>query len=210
MPLREKTIALATRYESIGSLIRHYLASNHRMNVLWQTSIGEDAIRQCRKKPPRILITSPIYRDYSGVNLAKAIRKQSPDVRILLYAGILHRDMVDQMMAAQVHGIVAAYSPLPTLITAITVLCEGGCYFDGITESMLHSPDKQSSPLTAREQSVLRLVAEGFSTKEIASALELSVKTIEKFRERIMAKLGLHDAVKLTRYAIRTGISSLD
>jgi DNA-binding NarL/FixJ family response regulator len=75
---------------------------------------------------------------------------------------------------------------------------------------MLHSPDKQSSPLTAREQSVLRLVAEGFSTKEIASALELSVKTIEKFRERIMAKLGLHDAVKLTRYAIRTGISSLD
>jgi DNA-binding NarL/FixJ family response regulator len=114
------------------------------------------------------------------------------------------------MTAAQVHGVVAAQSPLPALITAINVLLEGGRYFDRFTESLFHAPSDTTAALSRREKEVLRLVAEGFSTKEIASELGICVKTAEKFRERIMTKLNLHDAVKLTRYAIRTGISSLD
>jgi DNA-binding NarL/FixJ family response regulator len=206
----KKTVALASQYEAIGNLIRHYLTDHTEFAVCWETTNARDALRLCAKRPPNVLIISPVFPDSSSPDLTVAIRALNPDIRILLFAGVLHQDLVHRMIGAEVHGIVSASSPLPTLLTAIDVLMEHGCYFDGIAESFFHPPKEIYSPLSVREKSVLHLVAEGFSTKEVASELGICVKTAEKFRERIMKKLNLHDAVKLTRYALRNGISSLD
>jgi len=207
--LSEKTVALASRFEAIGGLLRHYLTSMD-FPILWEALSGEESLRMCQKKAPKILIISPVYPDFSAPELTKAARALNPDIKILLFTGILHKDFVRQMIQAEVHGIVAASSPLPSLLTALDVLQHGGCYFDGVTESYLHASKETGAALSARERSVLRLIAEGLSSKEVASTLEISVKTAEKFRERIMKKLDLHDAVRLTRYAIRNGISVLE
>lgn len=211
MPKRtdDHSIALISQYASIGGLLRHYLASHARMEVLWEANTGEDGLRQCARKSPSLAIVSPNYPDMSGGQLARTLRERHPELRVLLFAGIMHPELVREMMDARIHGIVAARSPLPSLLTGVRVVLDGGCYFDGVAESMLHAPPPGVAPLSTRERLVLRLIAEGFSTKEIAGEIAVSVKTAEKYRERIMAKLDLHDAVKLTRYALRHGISAL-
>jgi DNA-binding NarL/FixJ family response regulator len=206
----KRTLALASQYESIGSLIRHYVCETTEIAVTWETTSAREALALCEKQPPNVLIISPFFRDATAPHLAHSIREMNPDIRILLFAGVLHEDLVHQMIAAEVHGIVSAHSPLPTLLTAIDILLNHGCYFDGVAETYFHSSKPVCQALSKRENSVLRLVATGLSTKEVASELGIGVKTAEKFRERIMKKLNLHDVVKLTRYAIRNGISSLD
>ena len=79
-------------------------------------------------------------------------------------------------------------------------------YFSPVIEEARRLGKVGQGPLTEREIAALRLIAEGHSTKEMASALEISVKTAEKYRERIMRKLDLHDAVQLTHFAIRRGL----
>lgn len=206
-----KSVALASQFQSIGTLLRHFLVTEEKIDISWVANSGVDAIRLCAKKPPSVLITSPNFSDMTGADLVPTIRRDHPSVRILLFTGTLHRELVQGMMAMQIHGIVSARSPISALVTAVAVLKEGGCYFDPLSEPFLHAP-KERNPhqLTNRERTVLRLVAEGFSTKEIADQLNIRFKTADKFRGHIMQKLNLHDAVKLTRYAILNGICPLN
>ncbi len=207
----EKSVGIASQFASVGDLLAHFLATQERFFVTWKVNLAADAISQCGRKTPAVLIISPFFPDLSGMDLVLAIRRQNPEVKILLFTGTIHQEMVRGMMAAQVHGIISASSPLTSLVTALSILKDGGCYFDRVAQPLLHPvPAAHPSHLTKRERLVLRLVAEGFSTKEIADQLHISIKTADKFREHIMRKLNLHDAVKLTRYAIRAGISSIN
>lgn len=198
------------RYRSIGDLLESYFLRQRHFSVPWQTSRASDTLEQCAANEPDLIILSPMLADLSGAELIASVRDQFPKVRTILFTAAIHPQILAEMMASHVHGIVAAQSPLSALLTAVEVVGSGGCYFDGVVESVLHGRKTTSDRLTPRERTVLRLVAEGRSTKEIADLLTLSVKTIEKFRERLMAKLEIHDVVRLTRYALRTGICTLN
>lgn len=204
------SVGLGMQFESIGSLLKYYLISNCNLPISWSASLGADVLKRCTEAPPSILIASPQFPDASGAAIVRAIRETIPETRIILYSATIHPQIVAEMMDAQVHSIVAARSPLSALLTAIEVVKSGGCFFDSVAEPVIHRRRTTTSKLTPRERTVLRLIAEGQSTKEIAGHLSLSVKTIEKFREHLMGKLEIHDAVRLTRFALRTGVASLN
>ncbi len=198
------------QYQSIGELLAFYLKRNCRLAISWQTNRAEEILQFCQDNQPSLLVSSPNFPDMTGSEMVAKVRERFPAIRIVLYSATVHSQILAEMMEAHVHGIVAAESPLSTLVTAIDVVANGGCFFDSVAESILHRRKTTSDRLTPRERSVLRHVAEGRSTKEIADILGLSVKTIEKFRERLMSKLDIHDAVRLTRFALRAGICSLN
>ena len=111
-----------------------------------------------------------------------------------------------------VSGFVGKTRPWQTVLEAVNLVAAGGKYFDPAVAHLAGRTARQPEveKLTAREREVAQLIAEGHSTKEIASLLGVSAKTIDKHRTRMMEKLRLHDAVAVTRYAINAGLVSLD
>ena len=123
------------------------------------------------------------------------------------------------MLGAGASGYLSKDCAFDELVKAIRAVAGGGTYLspqiagDFVKDSLSRLPPSEvlaGALLTAREREVLQLVAEGQSTKEIAFALKVSIKTIETFRMRLMAKLDLHSVAALTKYAVREGLTSLD
>ncbi len=148
-------------------------------------------------------------RDLAPRELIIRLRKLESETRILVYSRWLHPDLSRSLIAAGVHGIIFKEDSLDSLCQAIQSVMGGGFHFSPAIELPLLEDKKGTPSLTEREQQALCLIAEGFSTKEMADVLGISVKTAEKYRERMMSKLNLHDAVRLTHYAIRNGLVAL-
>lgn len=102
-------------------------------------------------------------------------------------------------------GFLSRDSSVETMVQAAQVVAAGGVYYDAPHASVL-SLRAGPQPLSPREQDVLRLIAEGYSSKEVSSILNLATKTVEKYRMSLMQKLGVHDVVRLTHQAIRLGL----
>lgn len=105
-------------------------------------------------------------------------------------------------------GFLSRDSSSETLVNAAIVVAGGGVYYDAHHSSVLSLP-VGPPPLSARETHVLRLIAEGYSSKEVSTILNLAAKTVEKYRTSLMQKLGVHDVVRLTHWAIRRGLVNL-
>jgi DNA-binding NarL/FixJ family response regulator len=114
-------------------------------------------------------------------------------------------------LQAGVKGYVVKTQAAEDLVHAVGQVCAGTLYLSAgvsqvVTQAYLKKTEPSSEPLTPRERQVLQLVAEGKTTKEIARMLEISVKTAESHRTRVMDKLDIHDVAGLVRYAIRRGL----
>lgn len=198
------------------ALVRQGLRSlleRSSFQVVSEASDGREAIRQCAQLLPDVVVMDISMPTLNGVDAARELRKSSPRTRIVLLTQHSEDIYVSEAIEAGVHGYVLKSQASGDLVLAIQEVVAGRVYLSpGVASAVVsayHSRGgKAANTLTSRERQVLQLIAEGKSTKDIASLLFISVKTAESHRTRLMQKLDIHETASLVRYAIRHGLVS--
>jgi len=186
---------------------------------------GKTAVDHCLKDPPGLLIVDLYLPGMHGLEVVREIRAKLPATRILVLTGHPDGDLPARLISQGVHGFVDKSAPINYLIQAIESVIAGGMFFAtnvppkvsaaGAQQPKVEPSVKAGPPvasldaiktLSARELEVIRLVAEGHSSKEIADRLDLSVRTVEKHRANIMDKINVKEVASLVRWCIHSGI----
>jgi two-component system response regulator NreC len=172
---------------------------------------GEEAVRLARDAAPEVVVLDLSMPRVGGVDAAREILRQRPKTGIVLLTIHAEDHQVATALRAGIRGYVIKTQAAEELVRAIREVAAGGIYLSPrvsqiIVGAYLSGAELADDPLSPRERQVLRLVAEGKTTKEVAAALGLTVKTAESYRARIMDKLDIHEVAGLVRYAIRRGL----
>ena len=186
---------------------------------------GKTAVEHCLKDPPGLLIVDLYLPGMHGLEVVREIRAKLPATRILVLTGHPDGDLPARLISQGVHGFVDKSAPINYLIQAIESVIAGGMFFAtnvppktsaACAQQPKVEPSVKAGPpvasldaiktLSARELEVIRLVAEGHSSKEIADRLDLSVRTVEKHRANIMDKINVKEVASLVRWCIHAGI----
>ena len=150
----------------------------------------------------------------NGTNAARELMGRNPDLKILALTVHEERSYLRELLEAGASGYLLKRVAADELVHAIRRVAEGGVYVDGrlipdVLDRFFRTPSKEGKaegrPLTPREEEVMRLIARGYSNKEIAAQLSVSVKTVETHKARATEKLGIHNRAGIVRYAMQQG-----
>ena len=168
---------------------------------------GEEACQKVAQCRPDVVLMDISMPGMGGAEATRRIRKAMPDVRVLVLTAHAKMEYVQQLLDAGAAGYVHKQATMPVLLEAIRTVAAGRTFIDPeLVAGFVHrKATGQQAALSEREDAVLRLIAEGYSNKEVAARLELSVKSVETYKARAMEKLGLHSRVDLVSYAVRQG-----
>jgi two-component system, NarL family, response regulator NreC len=192
------------------------LGGHAEMEIVGEAASAAEALSEAERAQPDVILMDIGLPDKTGIEATRAIKEKFPKVNVV--ALTIHEDeeYFFQMLDAGASGYVPKRAAPEELITAIRAAANGEVYlYPSLAKLLVHdyftmerSAEEKASldGLTEREQEVLTHLAEGASNREIASALVISPKTVERHRENIMRKLNLHSRAELVRYAIRKGI----
>jgi len=212
------TVVLADDHMIIRDGLRALLERQPDMEVVAEADNGRTALKHVKELSPDIVIMDIGMRELNGIDATRQIVKKSPGVKILALSMYSDKRFIKGMLKAGASGYMLKDSAFKELIDAIRVIIDDKTYISPSIASIVmddyldNSPEKDGSMralLTSRELEVLQLLAEGKSTKQIALSLDLSIKTIESHRNKVMQKINISNIADLTKYAIREGIISL-
>ena len=195
--------------------LRMMLQTEADIEILGEAGSGAEALEAARALAPDLVLMDIGLPDMSGIDATREIKKRFP--QMIVVALTIHEDQeyFFKMLEAGASGYVPKRAAPDELLTAIRTAAAGEVYLYPSLAKLLvrdflgqdHAqPVPPENELTGREQQVLAYLAEGSSNTEIAAALVISPKTVERHRENIMRKLNLHSRAELVRYAIRKGI----
>jgi len=212
----EKTrIVLADDHPIVLDGLRNLIRAEDDFEIVGEASAGLAALKIIRDKRPDVAVLDISMPELNGIVLSRRLTGEMPAVRLLILT--LHEDRayLNQAIEAGVRGYVLKRSAVENLVAAIRAVMVGGLYIDpAIVGRMFDSKrvnkklaaKKGVSPaLTDREGDVLKMAALGFTNKEIASRLDVGVKSIETYKARGLEKLGLKSRAELIRYASGQG-----
>jgi DNA-binding NarL/FixJ family response regulator len=169
---------------------------------------GEEALAVTRAVRPDVLILDLSMPHLDGFTVAERLRDEGSPVRVLVLS--MHKDADDVRRALDlgVAGYVLKDDAFEQLAEAVTLVAAGGSFVSADASSALAAAEAGGrGPLTPRERGIVSLIAAGKSTREIALALGISVKTVETHRQHIMVKLGCRKATEIVLYAVRAGLA---
>ncbi len=184
--------------------------------VVGEADDGQAALDVVRALRPDIVIMDISMKRMSGLEAVRHLRREIADVRVLMLSMFSEADYVLEAMRAGAVGYLVKDAATQELAVALAAVMRGETYVspaisrhlvDGAIQRR-SSASPETNPLTARQLQILKLIAEGNATKEIAHDLGLSVKTVEAHRAQIMERLAIRDVAGLVRYAIRIGLVS--
>jgi two-component system, NarL family, response regulator NreC len=207
MPVR---IVLADDHVLVRQGLKSLL-EREGFQVVGEASDGQEAIRHVELLQPDIAVMDISMPILNGLNAAREMSRSFPKTRTILLTQHDEGQYISEALDAGVKGYVLKNQVASELLLAIRQVSRGQVYLSpGVSSAVVeafHSKSESSpNPLTLRERQVLQLIAEGKSTKDIASLLGISVKTAESHRTRLMQKLDIHETASLVRYAVRHGI----
>jgi two-component system response regulator NreC len=207
MPIR---IVLADDHVLVRQSLKTLL-EREGYQIVGEASDGQEAISQVHLLQPDMIVMDISMPTLNGLNAAKEMSRSSPKTKAILLTQHDESQYVREAMEAGVKGYVLKNQVANDLILAIQQVSRGQVYLSpGVSSAVLEAyqskSEKAGNPLTLRERQVLQLIAEGKSTKDVASLLHISVKTAESHRTRLMQKLDIHETASLVRYAVRNGI----
>ena len=187
------------------------LLERYGFEIVAEADDGREAIRLAQEVTPDVAILDLAMPQLSGSEAAQEIAQVSPKTRAILLTMYSEEPYVAKALQVGITGYVLKTQSSADLLQAIRDVMAGGIYLSpGISQAIVNAylsrHELSSHPLTVREREVLRLVAEGKTTREVGQALGISTKTAESHRMRIMAKLDIHETAGLVRYAIRQGL----
>jgi DNA-binding NarL/FixJ family response regulator len=182
------------------------------MAVLGEASDGQEALQMAHELHPDVAVLDIGMPHLNGLETARRLREALPQTKIIVLTMHTEDPYVLEAVQAGAVGYVLKTQATRDLVQAIRDVHRGEMYLSPqvsrtVVTAYLRHADLPPDPLTSREREVLQLIAEGETTKEIAWRLELSTKTVESHRSRLMHKLDIHDAATLVRYAIRRGLA---
>ncbi|WP_427890741.1 response regulator [Kribbella sp. GL6] len=208
-------ILLADDHALVRRGVRLILDGEPDLQVVAEASDGSEAVAICRRQPVDLAILDIAMPRMTGLQAARELSAVAPDVRVLMLTMYDNEQYFFQALKAGASGYVLKSVLDRDLVEACRATMRGEPFlYPGAMTRLVRSylervrqgADLPQQILTAREEEILKLVAEGNSSKEIAELLTISVKTVERHRSNILQKLGLRDRLDLTRYAIRAGL----
>ena len=209
-------ILLADDHEVVRRGLRALLEGQEDVKVCGEASDGREAIQKAARLKPDVAILDATMPVLGGLEAARQILKLAPETEILILTMHESEQMVCEALNAGAHGYVVKSEAGHELVAALRALRQHKMFFSPRAERIVRacSPDTKtrsdglaSRHLTQREREIVQLLAEGSSTKEVATTLGIAVKTAETHRTNIMRKLDVHSVVDLVRYALRNNIA---
>ena len=200
--------------------IRSLLDDDPTIEVVGEAENGREAVAQTEVLRPDIVVMDHTMPLLNGLEATRQILKQSPHVRILILTMHTNEEYIFQFLQAGAAGYLVKQTAPTDLIIAIRAIHRGESFLSPtISKSVIDEYVRAgeaagkgavTNTLTEREREILQLIVEGFSSEQIGEQLHISTKTVGVHRLNLMQKLDLHNLADLTKYAIRTGIISLD
>lgn len=194
-------------------LLRDSLQRRFQPRELRDFANGREALASCLASPPDLLIADLYLRDMDGRDIVRELRRHRHATRVVVLTAHPEAQLPAELVSLGVAGFVDKNSPLEQIDRAVQCVLEGGMFFSATVPPPVPTlaveptiPRLGADALSEREQEVVRLVARGLVSKEVAAQLGLSTRTVEKHRARIFAKLGLHDVPTLVRWCLRNGL----
>jgi DNA-binding NarL/FixJ family response regulator len=211
-------IVIADDHKIMRSGLRSLLDKDPGMEVVGEAENGRMTLQLVRELSPDVVVMDITMPDLNGVEACRQICSEIPGVKVVALSMHSDEQFVVEMLEAGASGYLLKDCALEELNRAIQAAVANQSYLSPRIAGIVVKTYQRESPrgepssrvLTAREREVLQLVAEGHSSKKIASLLHVSMKTIEAHRHQIMHKLNIRSVAELTKYAIRKGLTSLE
>ncbi len=189
--------------------VRAVLETYSHVEIIGAATNARDGLAIANRTPPDVVLIDINMPGISGLDAIDMYKEALGSVRIVMLSMHDNRDFISTSVMHGASGYILKDAPTNEIIAAIEAVAAGGTYFSsGVSDVLMRLPDpnRHSGPLTSRETSVLTLVAEGKSSKDVALALNISARTVETHRKNIKKKLGIATTAGLTRYAIEAGL----
>ena len=211
-------VLLADDHQIVRDGLHALLSAEADLQIIGEAKEGRSAVQLAAELKPDVVIMDIGMPDLNGMEATRQILEAAPGVRIIALSMHSDRRFIEGMFKAGAAGYLLKDAAFEELARAVRTVTAGRPYLSpSIAAAVIDgyvNPSPGSSTaadvLTPREREVLQLLAEGNSTKQIALSLDVSVKTIETYRSRLMEKLDLHSVAELTKYAVREGLTFLE
>jgi DNA-binding NarL/FixJ family response regulator len=204
-------ILVADDHAVVRDGLKALIQAENDLELVGEAADGETACREAVRLRPGVAVMDVSMPGLGGADATRLLLEACPEIRVLALTAHEGSGYVRRLLDAGVHGYVLKRAASRALVEAIRTVAAGGVYLDpavagnvveGYVGKHREAPD---SVLSDRETTVLRLIAEGYSNKEVAARLNISIKTVETYKARSMEKLELGSRVDLVRYAVRHG-----
>jgi two-component system, NarL family, response regulator NreC len=207
MPIR---VVLADDHTLVRQSLKSLL-EREKFQVIAEASDGQELVRASEAHHPDIAIVDISMPTLNGIDASRELARSCPKTKTILLTQHEEEQYVQEALEAGVKGYVLKNQVASDLLLAIQQVSRGGVYLSpGVSQAVVQGyrskSERRPDPLSVRERQVLQLIAEGRSTKDVASLLGISVKTAESHRSRLMQKLDIHETASLVRYAVRRGL----
>jgi DNA-binding NarL/FixJ family response regulator len=206
-------VLLADDHALVRAGIRALLDRNKDIKVVAEAGNGAETVQLVRDAKPDLVLLDITMPDLSGLDVLEELQRGFPEVRVIILTIHDNPAYAVSALRAGADGYLPKKAASDELVRAIRTVMQGQTYLspeiskDGLADYKATALDEgRAEELTPRQLDVLRMIAEGYSTKEIARALNISVKTVETHRALLMQRLDIHDVAGLVRYAIKTGL----
>ena len=214
------TVFLADDHAVVRDGLRHLLQAQEDITVVGDAGSGWETIRQVDQYCPDIVIMDIAMPEINGIEATWEILQRRPSVQVIILSMHSTMEHIKRAVRAGARGFVLKESAGAEVVAAVREVYKGECYFSRkISDRLIDKVvwqlcagggSSELDKLSPREAEVLQLVVEGKKSSEIADILSLSPKTVETYRSRLMAKLGIDDITGLVKFAIQHGLTTLE
>ncbi|HEV2211186.1 MAG TPA: response regulator transcription factor [Verrucomicrobiae bacterium] len=207
-------ILLADDHKMLRDGLRLLIDAHPEMSVVGEAANGHEALEQVRRLHPQVVVMDLSMPQLSGLQATERLRNEFPEIKIVALTAHEDESYLSQLCKAGASGYVLKRSAGDDLLKAILTVSAGGIHFEASLAGKLLAreagvahpqAEAHSAALSVREKEVLLLLAWGYSNKEIAHNLRLSVKTVETYKVRVAEKLGLRSRTEMVQFALRQG-----
>jgi len=225
-------LMLVDDHDVVRTGLRSFLNTKPGFEVVAEASNGRETLEKMKEVQPDIVLMDITMPDMDGMETTRKLKKLYPDCQVLVLTVHADKQYFMKMMAVGASGYITKQAAADDLVAAIQAVAAGNIYLQpalarwllddyqrlakNIASSSLEDEDEKSKDavdldtLSQRERQVLELVGEGLNNHDIGKKLGLSPKTVARHRERIMKKLNMHSRTEMVKFAIRTGLISLE
>ncbi|NOH23870.1 response regulator [Vibrio europaeus] len=187
------------------------LQTEPEIEVIGSASNGLEAIDVVKSLQPDVVLMDVSMPMMNGIDATRVIKESMPDVKVLMLTMHDNREYIMKVMKVGAVGYMLKEICARRMVQAIKTVYQGSTYFcESVTQTLFSQEvvpvAQKPNPLSRREEAILKLVAEGNSSKKIASLLNISYRTVETHRQNIKHKLDLHSTAELAKYAVEQGI----
>ncbi len=215
---KQITVLIAEDHAIVRQGLCALLNTDGHFKIVGEAKTGREAVELAQSLRPDVILMDIAMPELNGLEATRQILTANPAAKVIILSAHSDDEYVERTTSAGVCGFLEKQTSAEILTKAITEVAKGHKFFSpSITKRLPQEKSKVRGrdgfvkragirPLTSRESEVLQLVAEGSANKQVAAALGISIKTVEKHRQHLMDKLNIHDTAGLTRYAISAGV----